>query len=580
MARWAAAALTRALLLASLAIAFPGAAAAATPFELSSVGGSPALAVDGGGNGHFVWNESPASPPDVTHYCKVPPAGTTCTTSSTFVPPADGGSANNADFDGPQVFVGGNAVIVMTHRCCGGFGAAGSDGVFIYVSTDGGVTFGPAELVGNQEMSGDAIVGPTGRLSTISDVVTGGTFYQAHTPGSFTSESANLGDSGPNQSYNGSLGLIDANTPIATFDDLETTFWRRYTGSGSHNDVASWTATAAVGPGEDGELAHGPSGVWLMYRVGTPGSTVYVARPFTGTGFGTPVQLTETGDPIFADYFQDFGGRLHVVWLQGDRALMYRRSENGTSYGPPTQLAAPSFEIFHLEIGAGADGNGWVVWDQNNNRAAVRAVALEVAPERPEPPVVGKTVTAAVVKGEVSIKLPPGAARASQKGGGFVPLTEARSIPVRSILDTTRGTVRLSSARNRKGKIQSGEFAAGVFQVLQSRKKKQKGLTELRLKGSAAGFRSCRSGKRTAVGGTSRLSRRTIRRLRARARGRYRSRGRHSAATVRGTVWTVADRCDGTLTTVKRGKVAVRDFRLRKTILLRRGKRYLAPARG
>jgi hypothetical protein len=49
---------------------------------------------------------------------------------------------------------------------------------------------------------------------------------------------------------------------------------------------------------------------------------------------------------------------------------------------------------------------------------------------------------------------------------------------------------------------------------------------------------------------------------------------------VRGTVWTVADRCDGTLTTVKRGKVAVRDFRRRKTIVVRAGKRYLARAQG
>ena len=39
-----------------------------------------------------------------------------------------------------------------------------------------------------------------------------------------------------------------------------------------------------------------------------------------------------------------------------------------------------------------------------------------------------------------------------------------------------------------------------------------------------------------------------------------------------------ADRCDGTLTKVSRGKVAVRDFRRHKTILLRKGKHYLAKA--
>jgi ferric-dicitrate binding protein FerR (iron transport regulator) len=47
---------------------------------------------------------------------------------------------------------------------------------------------------------------------------------------------------------------------------------------------------------------------------------------------------------------------------------------------------------------------------------------------------------------------------------------------------------------------------------------------------------------------------------------------------VRGTIFTVTDRCDGTLTTVTRGRVAVRDTRRRKTIIVRAGKRYLARA--
>jgi hypothetical protein len=45
---------------------------------------------------------------------------------------------------------------------------------------------------------------------------------------------------------------------------------------------------------------------------------------------------------------------------------------------------------------------------------------------------------------------------------------------------------------------------------------------------------------------------------------------------VRGTVWEVIDRCDGTLTKVKRGRVVVRDFRLKRTVVVRAGKSYLA----
>jgi hypothetical protein len=43
-------------------------------------------------------------------------------------------------------------------------------------------------------------------------------------------------------------------------------------------------------------------------------------------------------------------------------------------------------------------------------------------------------------------------------------------------------------------------------------------------------------------------------------------------------VWITTDRCDGTLTKVTRGKVAVRDLRRRRTITLSAGKSYLARA--
>jgi hypothetical protein len=184
------------------------------------------------------------------------------------------------------------------------------------------------------------------------------------------------------------------------------------------------------------------------------------------------------------------------------------------------------------------------------------------------------------VAGEVFVSV-PAAARSAQtqtvpglKGRRFVPLREVRELPVGSFLDSRRGTVRLTSAVDSSGRTQAGTFASGVFQVLQSRRRSARGLTDVVLKGSS--FSRCRRrGKGSARSAQSRL----IRRLRASARGRYRTRGRHSAATVRGTVWTTTDRCDGTLTRVTRGRVAVRDFRRRKTITVRAGKSYLARAR-
>ena len=200
----------------------------------------------------------------------------------------------------------------------------------------------------------------------------------------------------------------------------------------------------------------------------------------------------------------------------------------------------------------------------------------------PPPPVLGQSVNIHPLSGEIFVRLPRGAstarARSAQKGQGFIPLKRTRQVPVGSLFDARRGKLRIVSATSSTGrKYQSGEFFAGLFQVLQSRSSRARGMTEVRSKG--ASFRSCRSRGRGSANAAARrrLSRRTINRLRGSVRrGRFRTRGRYSAATVRGTKWVTADRCDGTLTKVTRGKVAVRDFRRRRSVLLRAGKSYLA----
>ena len=119
-------------------------------------------------------------------------------------------------------------------------------------------------------------------------------------------------------------------------------------------------------------------------------------------------------------------------------------------------------------------------------------------PDELDPPVLGRTVNVTPVSGKVTFAIPAGAsaarAGASQKGLRFRPLSEARQIPVRSFLNTKRGTVRLTSARNTRARRRAGRSPAGLFQILQSRKAKARGLTELRLKGSS--FRSCKPRKR------------------------------------------------------------------------------------
>jgi hypothetical protein len=61
-------------------------------------------------------------------------------------------------------------------------------------------------------------------------------------------------------------------------------------------------------------------------------------------------------------------------------------------------------------------------------------------------------------------------------------------------------------------------------------------------------------------------------------KGKFRTNGKYSAATVRGTIWLVEDRCDGTLTKVARGVVSVRDIKRKKTVKVKAGHSYLARA--
>jgi hypothetical protein len=185
------------------------------------------------------------------------------------------------------------------------------------------------------------------------------------------------------------------------------------------------------------------------------------------------------------------------------------------------------------------------------------------------PPAIGETANVDP-SGRVLLGVHRRGATSAQKGVRFVALREARQIPVGTFVNTRRGRIRLQTAgRSPRGR-QAGTFSGGLFQVLQSRRGRTRGLTSLRLKGSS--FRRCAA----AASGQARAAASIVRRLRGRAGGRFRTRGRHSAATVRGTTWVTVDRCDGTLTAVRRGRVVVRDFRRRRNILVRAGKSYLA----
>ena len=127
-------------------------------------------------------------------------------------------------------------------------------------------------------------------------------------------------------------------------------------------------------------------------------------------------------------------------------------------------------------------------------------------------------------------------------------------------------------------KTQTGTFGGAIFKVTQD----HSGLTTLTLvenafKG-APSYASCKvaHGKASAAA----LSAKTLQLLKGRDNhGKFRTKGRYAAATTRGTAWSVADRCDGTLTKVTQSSVLVNDFVRHVSLILHAGHSYLALAK-
>lgn len=200
--------------------------------------------------------------------------------------------------------------------------------------------------------------------------------------------------------------------------------------------------------------------------------------------------------------------------------------------------------------------------------AAITPVGQVLPPSGLSAPVLGESINVFVVKAPVRVKLPGTRT--------FRSLTKPEKLPNGTVIDTRRGRVLVVIADG-AGDTDQAEFYEGVFEVNQP--KALKGLANIFLDGG--GFKGCpRAPKNPHAQVSAKKSpHRSVRHLWGKGSGKFRTVGRFSSATVRGTTWLTDDRCDGTLVRVRQGKVAVRDFIRRKTVLVRATKSYFARAR-
>jgi hypothetical protein len=267
-----------------------------------------------------------------------------------------------------------------------------------------------------------------------------------------------------------------------------------------------------------------------------------------------------------------------VTTSYGQSTSASRTADKGSTSTVTATIAglAPD-TVYHFRLRAWNDGSGST--DRGDDRSFTTTTAPPAAPaagttsptglplsNAPAEPVQGGWMVVAPLVGTVKIK-PPGAT-------DYATLAAGDAVPIGTLVDTRRGTVKLTSEL-RGGTTQSGAFHGALFQVRQA--STGSGMTDLVLRGQ--NFTLCpRQTNGVGVGvRAASTSRPPLRRLWARDKGgRFRTHGRTSVATVRGTSWATTDTCAGTRTTVKSGSVAVRDRRRGKTIIVRRGQSYLA----
>jgi hypothetical protein len=209
----------------------------------------------------------------------------------------------------------------------------------------------------------------------------------------------------------------------------------------------------------------------------------------------------------------------------------------------------------------------------------------QAAPPPKQPPILGQTFNLAPVSGVVLVKI----------NGVFVPLTQLTQIPQNVQINALHGTLQLitagagpapardAAAKGRKhktkAKTQKGTFGGAIFKLNQAKRGAAKGLVTLTLVENAftgaPSYAECKTHKAGEAAAAA-LSSKTLQTLRASAKGRFTTKGKYGSATVRGTKWTTADRCDGTLIHDVSDSVAVTDFVRHKTIVLHAGQSYLA----
>jgi hypothetical protein len=545
-------ALAIACLVAGLVLAAP---AGAAPLTIGT-GHKPGVAVDAAGTAYVAWY-GPESDTTSLNFCRLPRGAGACDVRTTIAAPG-------TTLSRPFVTVDGATVRVVSYRY--GLTGARFDEIWQFTSADGGATFDAGHPVGIAPFD-EAVRGPGDTLSVATNAESTGLAVQ-NVPLDGSTAGASEAILSADHPYNGTVGLAAPGTLVAVFADGSGNAQVR-TSAGAFNDAASWTPPVDIGYADYPRLAGGPSGLFLLS--GTQDNAL-VVRKWNGTTFGAGVKIADVADDAQAHLTQDPAGRLHAVYSRGTAAgveLDYATSDDGTRWQSGAIVAGANQGIGSLRAAVAPDHLGVAAWETPTGTSSeVRVVG--VGPEGGQsPPVPGRSVAVGLESGKVFIT----------SGGKRTQLTGGATIPVGSTIDTRKGRVVMTSAAVGTGtKTQTAQFYDGTFKVRQSVPKNRSAPLTTGLTLAGVSRSGCpRGGARAAaVSKKKKGPHAVLGKLWGSGKGRFRTNGKYSAATVRGTIWLTEERCDGTLTRVRRGTVSVRDLKRRKTVTVKAGRSYLA----
>lgn len=331
------------------------------------------LAQDSAGTAYVAWTRKSTSGAETPEFCKIPKGGGACASPITLPVPAPAESVDSPAGAFP-VLGAGSTVYVVAPRYI-------RNDVLLYTSTDGGASFGPAQIVASSysSKSNPSDVFLSGSEFLIGAYNAGLGFSALSTSGEGLGSFV-LAEPGPGGVASESMALDSAGNPVQAWYNLNSGQYSldfaHYNGSGSKTSEADWTGTQEVTKGYVPSLAGGASGLFLVSEdYNSPSESnpsVVDVRKYTGSSFGAPLRLFEDKNAnLFdgGDIAQSPGGHVAVVWPQFGASQAEMRllvSSNGgagfTQLPNVAALGSSYTDQANAQLTIGDDNQGWVTF--------------------------------------------------------------------------------------------------------------------------------------------------------------------------------------------------------------------------